>query len=58
MHNLNLKKIVDFPSDFRNLNKKLKHKPYSMPKINEILLKLEGLQYYKSLDLNMVYDLI
>ena len=26
-----------------------------MPKINEMLLKLEGFQYDKSLDLNMVY---
>ena len=26
-----------------------------MPKINEILLKLEGFQYDKSLDLNMGY---
>ena len=26
-------------SDFRNLNKKLKRKPYPMPTINEMLLK-------------------
>ena len=26
-----------------------------MPKINEMLIKLEGFQYYASLDLNMVY---
>ena len=31
---------VSFISDFRNLNKKLKQKPYTMPKINEMLLKL------------------
>ena len=43
---------VHFLSDLRNLNKQLKHKTYPMPKINEILLKLEVFQYAKSLDLN------
>ena len=42
-------------SGFRNLNKKLKRKPYSMPKMNGILLKLEGFQYATSLDLSMGY---
>ena len=42
-------------SDFRNLNKQLKRKPYPMPKNNEMLLKLEGFQYAMSLDLNMGY---
>ena len=46
---------VRFLSDFRNLNKKLKQKPYPMPKINEILLRLQGFHYATSLDLNMVY---
>ena len=32
-----------FPGDFRNL-KKLKRSPYLMPKINKMLLKLEGFQ--------------
>ena len=32
---------VRFISDFRNLNKQLKHKPYPTPKINEMLLKLD-----------------
>ena len=32
---------VRFISEFRNLNKQLKRKPYPMPKINEMLLKLE-----------------
>ena len=36
---------VNFLSDFKNLNKKLKCKPYPMPNINEMLLKLEGFQY-------------
>ena len=47
--------LVRFLSDFRNLNKQLKQKPYPMPKTNEILLKLEGFQYDTSLDLNMGY---
>ena len=46
---------VRFISDFRNLNKQLKHKTYPMPNINEILLKLECLQYVLLLDLNMGY---
>ena len=47
--------LVSFLSDFINLNKQLKRKPYPMPKINENLLKLEGFQYTTSLDLNMGY---
>ena len=39
-----------------NLNKQLKRKSYPMPKINEMLLKLEGFQYAKSLYLNMRYS--
>ena len=35
-------KPVHFLSDFRYLYKQLKRKPYAMPKINEMLLKLEG----------------
>ena len=31
---------VRFLSDFRNLNRQLKHKPYLMPKIFEMLLNL------------------
>ena len=44
-----------FISDFRNLYKQLKHKLYPITNINEILLKLEGFQYYIPLDLNMGY---
>ena len=33
---------VKFLSDFRNLNRQLKRKPYPKPKISEILLNLEG----------------
>ena len=42
---------VHFLSYFRNLNENLKRKPYPMPKINEILFKLEGFQYATSLGL-------
>ena len=46
---------VRFLSDFRNLNRQLKRKPYLMPKIREMLLTLEGFQYATSMDLNMGY---
>ena len=46
---------VRFLSNFRNLNKQLKRKPYTMLIINEVLLKLESFQYATSLDLNMGY---
>ena len=35
---------VRFLSDFRNLNRPLKRKPYTIPKISEMLLNLEGFQ--------------
>ena len=46
---------VSFISNFINIDKQLKCKTYPMPKINEILLKLEGFQYATSLDLSMGY---
>ena len=48
-------KRVHFLSDFRNINKQLKRKPYPMTNINVMLLKVkyEGFQYAKSLALNM-----
>ena len=46
---------VRFLSDFRELNKALKRFPYLMPKIQDMLMKLEGFQYASSLDLNMGY---
>ena len=42
-------------SDFRELNKLIKYKPFPIPKIQDLLLKLEGFQYATSLDLNMGY---
>jgi len=46
---------VRFISDFRELNKCIVRRPYPLPKIHELLLKLEGFQYGTSLDLNMGY---
>ena len=40
---------VRYLSNFRNLNKKLKRKPYPIPKINEMLLKLEGFSMLRHL---------
>jgi transposase InsO family protein len=46
---------VRFISDFRELNKRIKRQPYPIPKIQNLLLKLEGFKYGTSLDLNMGY---
>ena len=46
---------VRFISDFRELNKRIKRKPYPIPKIQDMLLNLDGFQYATSLDLNMGY---
>ena len=46
---------IRFLSEFRNLNRQLKHKPYPMTKIRKILFNLEGIQYATSLDLNIGY---
>ena len=46
---------IRFISDFRKLNKRIKRKPYPIPKIQDLLLKLEGFKYATSLDLNMGY---
>ena len=42
-------------ADLRELNKRIKRKPFPLPKINDLLQKLEGFQYATSLDLNMGY---
>ena len=36
---------VHFISDFRELNKRIKRKPFPIPKIQDLLLKLEGFKY-------------
>ena len=46
---------VRFINDFRELNKRIKRKPYPIPKIQDLLMKLEGFRYATSLDLNMGY---
>jgi hypothetical protein len=47
--------MVQFISDFHELNKRIKQIPYPIPKIQDLLLKLEGFQYAMTLDLNMGY---
>jgi hypothetical protein len=42
-------------ADLREVNKVIKRKPYPLPKIADMLLKLEGFMYATSLDLNMGY---
>ena len=46
---------VMFISDLRGLNKCFKCNPFLIPKIQDLLLKLEGFQNAMSLDLNMGY---
>ena len=46
---------VRFISDFRELNKCILSQPYPIPKIQDLLLRLEGFRYGTTLDLNMVY---
>ena len=46
---------VRFISDFRELNKLILRKPYPIPKIQDLLLRLEGFRYGPTLDLNMGY---
>ena len=42
-------------ADLRELNKVIKRKPYPLPKISDMLQKLEGFMFATSLDLNMGY---
>jgi hypothetical protein len=42
-------------ANLRELNKRIKIKPFPLPKINDLLQKLEGFQFATSLDLNMGY---
>ena len=46
---------VRFISDFRKLNKCIKRKPFPIPNIQDMLMKMEGFQFATSLDLNMGY---
>ena len=46
---------VRFLSNFRELNKRIQRKPYPIPKVQDMLLKLEGFTYATAIDLNMGY---
>ena len=46
---------VRIVTDFRKLNECLRRMPYPIPKITELLQKLQGFQFVTSLDLNMGY---
>lgn len=46
---------IRFITDFRELNKRILRKPFPLPKIQDMLLKLTGFQYASALDLNMGY---
>ena len=45
----------DHESDSRDVNKRIQRQPFPIPKIPDLLLKLEGFQWATSLDLNMGY---
>src|SRR5210317_1119023 len=42
-------------ADFGELNKRIKRKPFPIPKIQDMLHKIQGFQWVISLDLNMGY---
>jgi hypothetical protein len=42
-------------ADLREVNKVIKRKPFPLPKVTDMLEKLEGFMYATSLDLNMGY---
>ena len=46
---------VPFIYDFRELNKRILRQTYPIPKIQDLLLRLEGFRYGTTLDLNMGY---
>ena len=46
---------VSFISDFRELNKRILRQSYTIPRIQDLLLRLEGFRYGTTLDLNMGY---
>ena len=46
---------VRFISDFRELNKRILLQPYPIPKIQDLLLRLEVFCYGTTIDLNMGY---
>ena len=46
---------VRFISNFRELNKRILNRPYPIPNIQDLLLRLEGFRYGTTLYLNMGY---
>jgi len=48
-------KTVRFINDLRELNKRIRRMPFPLPKIQDLLLKMEGFSYATALDLNMGY---
>ena len=46
---------VRFLSNFRKINKRIRRKPFPIPKTQDMLLNLEWFTYASSIDLNMVY---
>ena len=55
IHHTKEKRNGSIHSDFSELNKWIKRKPFPIPKNQDLLLKLECFQYATSLDLNMGY---
>ena len=51
----NKNKQVRFISDFREVNKRIVRKPFTIPKISSTLQEMEGFTYATALDLNMGY---
>ena len=48
-------KEMRFLTDFRQLNKRLVQKPFPLPKINQILYEIDGMQWASAIDLKMGY---
>ena len=48
-------RTIRFISDFRELSKRIKRKPFPIPKIQDLLPKLEDFKYASSFNLNKGY---
>ena len=46
---------VRFITDLRQLNKRIVRKPFPLPKITDVMQRLQGFQFASALDLNMGY---
>ena len=51
----NKDRTVRFINDFRELNKRIQRTPFPIPKIMDMLMKMQGFKWATSLDLNMGY---